>query len=48
MDPESMKFVMDRYQHLSTQSIRNTVTSFKHVGRGGIINNITELRGHSS
>jgi hypothetical protein len=35
MDLESMKFVMDMYQHLSTPSIRNTVTSFKRIGRGG-------------
>jgi hypothetical protein len=48
MDLESMKFVMDRYQHLSTPSIRNTVTSFKRIGRGGIIDSITGLKGHSS
>jgi hypothetical protein len=48
MDLESMKFVMDRYQHLNTPSIRNTVISFKRIGRGGIIDSITGLRGHSS
>jgi hypothetical protein len=35
MDLESIKFVMDMYQYLNTPSIRNTVTSFKRIGRGG-------------
>ena len=48
MDLQSMKFVMDRYQHLSTPTIRNTVTSFKRIARGGIIDSITGLRGQSS
>ena len=43
MDLESMKFVMDTYQHLNTPSIRNTIISFKHIGQGGIIDNITGL-----
>lgn len=48
MDIESMKFVIETYQHLSIPTIRNTVTSFKRIAQGRIIDSITGLRGQSN
>ena len=44
---EEMKEVMDRFQYLSSPSIRNVISSFRSNNHGGIIDNIMTMKRES-
>ena len=44
---EEMKEVMDRFQYLSSSSIRNVISSFRLNNHGGIIDNIMTMKRES-
>ena len=47
LKPEEMEEVMDRFQYLSSPSIRNVISSFRSNNHGGIINNIMTMKRES-
>ena len=44
---KEMEEVMDRFQYLSSASIRNVISSFRSNNHGGIINNIMTMKRES-
>ena len=47
LKPEEMEEVMDRFQYLSSPSIRNVISSFRSNNHGGIIDNIMTMKRES-
>ena len=47
LKPEEMEEVMDRFQYLSSPSIRNVISSFRSKNHGGIIDNIMTMKRES-
>jgi len=44
---EEMEEVMDCFQYLSSPNIRNVISSFLSINRGGVINNIMTMKKES-
>ena len=47
LKPEEIQEVMDRFQYLSSPSIRNVISSFRSNNHGGIIDNIMTMKRES-
>jgi len=44
LQEKSLEDVMDRFQRLSSPNIRNIITSFRSIGKGGVIDSIMNMK----